>query len=409
MLTPRGVSLSLAGVAMWFAARLIGSPGVEVVGIGLAALPFLAGFIVRAARRDLTVDRRLSDIRVQPGRRVTVDLHVRNASTRTAPLLLLEDHLPPTLGRPARLVVSDLRGRSARTVSYTVLPQARGHYGIGPLAIDTTDPFGLARVRVRLDEREELVVLPQVEDLSTPPDSASGSNVGSSRARQLLRSGDEYYTMRAYQQGDDLRRIHWPSVARTGDLMIRQDEATKRAAGVLFVDNRESALGQTHAPSFERVVSAAASVGMLLASAGFTIRLASSDTAAVAHAGDRFLDALAGLTHTKIPSLATSLSHVRASASADSSLVFVGAPPAAQELPTLLRSGAGFGAKLAILVHPVDPATAPPSRREQLQSRATQATLAISRAGWDCILLSPTTRLAERWHVPRERRLASNA
>jgi uncharacterized protein (DUF58 family) len=409
MLTRRGTSVSLAGVATWFVARLIGSPGVEVVGIGLAVLPFFAGLVVRGARRDLRVDRRLSDTRIPPGRRVRIDLHVRNLSTRTAPLLLFEDHLPTTLGRPARLVVSDLRGRSDRTVSYTVLPQSRGYYGIGPLSIDTTDPFGLARVRVRLGEREELVVLPQVEDLTTPPEAASGHNVGASRARQLLRSGEEYYTMRAYQQGDDLRRIHWPSVARTGELMIRQDEATKRAAGVLFVDNREAALGRSHEPAFERTVSSAASVGMLLANAGFTIRLATSDTPAVMYGGDRFLDALAGLPHTKIPSLATSLSNVRASATADTSFVFFGAPPAPQELPTLLRAGGGFGPKMAILVHPVDPATAPPSRREQLESRATQSTLALARAGWDCILLSPSTRLAERWHVPRERRLASNA
>jgi uncharacterized protein (DUF58 family) len=354
------------------------------------------------------VDRRLSDIRVQPGRRVTVDLHVRNDSTRTAPLLLLEDLLPATLGRPARLVVSDLRGRSERTVSYTVLPQTRGHYGIGPLAIDTTDPFGLARVRVRVDGREPLVVLPEVEDLTTPPEAASGASVGASRARQLLRAGDEYYTMRGYQQGDDLRRIHWPSVARTGDLMIRQDEATKRAAGVLFVDNRESSLGQSHGAAFERAISAAASVGMLLANAGFRMRLATSDTVATEYAGDRFLDALAGLGHTKIPSLATSLSRVRASASADSSFVFFGAPPASQEIPTLLRAGSGFGPTLAVFVHPVDPSSAPPSRREQLESRATQATMAARRAGWDCILLTPTTRLAERWHVPRERRLASS-
>ena len=37
--------------------------------------------------------------------------------------------------------------------------------------------------------------------------------------------------MRGYQEGDDLRRIHWPSVARTGELMIRQDESSKRASG----------------------------------------------------------------------------------------------------------------------------------------------------------------------------------
>ena len=49
--------------------------------------------------------------------------------------------------------------------------------------------------------------------------------------------------MRGYQEGDDLRRIHWPSVARTGDLMIRQDEASRRASGLIYLDSRGSMLG----------------------------------------------------------------------------------------------------------------------------------------------------------------------
>ena len=60
--------------------------------------------------------------------------------------------------------------------------------------------------------------------------------------------------MRGYQEGDDLRRIHWPSVARTGELMIRQDESTRRSTAVLFVDTRDAAVGQTHTPSFEKVM-----------------------------------------------------------------------------------------------------------------------------------------------------------
>ena len=52
--------------------------------------------------------------------------------------------------------------------------------------------------------------------------------------------------MRQYQQGDDLRRIHWPSVARSGDLMIRQDESSRRSNALLFVDTRMGSIGQAH-------------------------------------------------------------------------------------------------------------------------------------------------------------------
>src|SRR5213592_215300 len=226
---------------MWLLARLIGSAGLEVVGIGFVLLPIVAGFFLRWTERRVSVRRRLSDVRVRPGTRLTVQLDVENRSTAPSSFLMLEDQLPPTLGRSARLVVASVPGRRAQRVSYSILPQVRGRYRIGPLTIDITDAFGLRRKRLVVENRDELLVTPEIEDLSTPPDAATSPNAGAARARQLLRTGEEYFTMRSYQEGDDLRRIHWPSVARTGELMIRQNETSKRANGLVFLDNREAA------------------------------------------------------------------------------------------------------------------------------------------------------------------------
>jgi uncharacterized protein (DUF58 family) len=243
MLTPRGITVAVAGIVMWVCARFLGSPGLEVVAIGLAALPFVAGLYLRWSNKPIAATRHLSESRVGPGTRVTVRLEISNPSPATTSFLLLEDRLPPALGRPARLVVTGVGGRGVQRVSYTVLPQLRGHFGIGPLTVDRTDAFGLSRRRVVVEGRDELIVTPEVEDLRAPADAASATSVGTARSRQLLRSGEEYYTMRAFQEGDDLRRIHWPSVARTGTLMIRQDEASRRAGGLLYVDSRETMLG----------------------------------------------------------------------------------------------------------------------------------------------------------------------
>jgi hypothetical protein len=115
---------------------------------------------------------------------------------------------------------------------------------------------------------------------------------------------------------------------------------------------------------------------------------------------------LAGVSHAQARSIGPALGHLRAAASGDTTLVFVSAPPAPGELTSLIRSGAGFGPKLAVLIYPVDPASLPPDRRSQLEGRATQAVMALTRAGWDAIVLPPSMKLKERWHVPRERPLA---
>lgn len=409
MLTPRGVSVTIAGAGMWVAARVFGSPGLEVVGIGMAALPVVAAVFLRWSNKPIQATRHLSEPRVTPGTRVTVRLDVTNPAPATTSFLLLEDRLPPALGRPARLVVTGVGPRGTQRVSYSIVPQTRGQFGVGPLTVDRTDAFGLARRRVVVEHRDELVVTPEIEDLRPPTDAASATSVGTARSRQLLRSGEEYYTMREYQEGDDLRRIHWASVAKTGTLMIRQDEASRRAGGLLFLDSRESVLGPARSPAFERAVSCAASVGALFARNGYAVRLGADELAIQPVTETRFLDLLAGLSHGRSRTLARALTQLRLAGSADMSLVFVGAPPPPQELPQLVRAGGSFGPKLAILVHPVDPATAPESRRAQLESRATQAHLSLIRAGWDCVVLSPTMRLRERWHTPRARLSASSA
>jgi uncharacterized protein (DUF58 family) len=403
----RGVGVVGAGLAMWVCARIVGSPGLEVIAVGLIVLPFAAALFVRWGRTQIAIRRRLTDVRVQPGTRVTIQLDVENRAPVPSTFLLVQDTLPPALGRPARLVVSGIPPRSVQRVSYTVLPQTRGRYRLGPLIADVSDPFALTKQSLEFDERDELLVTPEIEDLFGA-DPATGHSFGAARARQLFRTGEEYYTMRGYQEGDDLRRIHWPSVARTGELMIRQDESSKRASGLVFIDTRAQALGQSHGQAFERAVSVGATLGVALSRRGFSVRLATAESPPASVSEELFLDALAGLTHVQSRSIGRALSHLRSGASADTSLVFVSAPPAPGELTSLIRSGAGFGPKMAILIYPTDPTALPADRRTQLENRASQAVLMLTRAGWDPIVLSPSMKLRERWHIPRERTLVRN-
>jgi uncharacterized protein (DUF58 family) len=406
MLAARGITVFGAGLAMWVTARVIGSAGLEVVGVGIVALPFLAALFARWNRQRIAVRHHLSDARVTPGTRVTVSIDVDNRSYSPTSFLLLEDRIPPTLGRPARLVVSGIPGRSTQRVSYTVLPQVRGRYRLGPLSVDISDPFALTHQRMEFAGHEELLVTPEIEDLEGPPSGAQGPSFGASRARQLFRTGQEYYTMRAYQEGDDLRRIHWPSVARTGELMIRQDESARRANGLVFLDNRAAALGQAHSIPFERGVSVAATLGVLLARRGFLLRVATAESRPSPVTEDRFLDTLAGLSHSPTRTIGPALGSLRAGASSDTSLVFISGLPHGGELPSLIRSAGGFGPKLAILIYPADPNDLPPDRQAEFEGRASQARLSLSRAGWDCLVLPPSMKLSERWHTPPERAYA---
>jgi uncharacterized protein (DUF58 family) len=241
---------------------MLGSPTLHMISVGVVLLPFAAALFARWSRQRLRIRRRLSDTRVQPGQRVHVELEIENQSPAQTSFLLVEDRLPPQLGRSARLVVASMPARGRQRVRYTIAPHQRGRYVLGPLTADLSDPFALTKLRVEFDERDELVVAPEVELLGSGPDSPFGMTSGLALAKHLFRTGDEFFTMRPYVEGDDLRRIHWPSVARSGELMIRQDESTRRSTAVCSSTPGTRRRRSTHTPCFEKVISGAASLGI---------------------------------------------------------------------------------------------------------------------------------------------------
>ncbi len=405
MPTRRGWAAFATGFCLWVAARFVGSPDLHMVATGIIAMPFLSVLFVHWSQVKLEVHRHLSMVRVFPGTRVVVSLTIRNKGRVTAPFLLLEDGVPPSLGKPARLVLTGIPPQNEQTVSYSVVCRQRGQYRVGPLAVFITDPFGLARVRIQNPLESELIVYPEVEDIQARNLAMQGAGSGESAIRHLQHSAAEFFTMREYVTGDDLRRIHWPSVARTGQLMIRQDESTRRSTATLFLDNRNSALGHDGSPAFERAVSATATVGKLLSSKGFALRLATVDAPATPVGETRLLELLAGVTTVRTKSLGEALITLRATARSDTSLALISAPPLPTDVQPMLRIGSGFGWKVAIFVYPIGTTGLPDRAAAEWEARATSARSPLQHAGWEVFLVQPDGRLSDVWQSSRNTKL----
>jgi uncharacterized protein (DUF58 family) len=403
MPSSRGLIVAGAGLLMWVGARVVGSPDLHIVAVGVTVLPFAAALFARWSRQHITVRRRLSANRVAPGQRITVQLEVENRSAASTSFLLVEDRLPASLSRPARLVITGLPGRNSQRVSYTFTCRSRGRYELGPAYLDVSDPFALSRIRVEFPERDQLVVFPEVEPLSSGVAAPYGSGAGQSTTRHLFRTGEEFYTMREYQVGDDLRRIHWPSVARRGKLMIRQDESARRSSATLFLDTRVASFGSSGTPAFEKAVSVAASVAVLLARSGFALRLATAQSPPVLLSEEGLLEVLAGVTHGPSRALSQALLPLRGGSVAGVTFVAVVPPPPASEVPPLVRTGLSYGSRVAVLVYPTDPSTLPPERAAELTGKASAARVSLARAGWEVFVLSPTGRLQDVWRTSKSR------
>lgn len=392
MLTVRGVVLLTAAGLLWLVGRLLGVDELHVAAVAAAALVVLAWLAVRLPGDRIAVRRvpGVSHLPFDGEADITVD--VRNDSRWATPGLVVEDAVPePLAASPSRFVVDGLkRGRTAR-LRYRIRGTQRGRFALGPARLRLTDPFDVARRTRRTQRVDELVVYPRIEVL--PEVGAAQLPQGRSDGDQhrVLNLGDEFHTMREYVQGDDLRRVHWPSTARQQKLMVRQHEMPWRAETTVLLDTR----GGVHtASTFEATVSAAASSASHFAHRKHLLRLTTeADRHAPAVVGRQdLLDRLAVVGPSRVPNLGGVAERLRAGGGHGLLLACVAPPPGGDPVVTapdtraLLHAGRGFSNRVAIVVHPAGDA-----------ERAHEQVALLRTAGWRSVALSAGSALAEVW------------
>ncbi|MDQ3646927.1 MAG: DUF58 domain-containing protein [Actinomycetota bacterium] len=276
MPTARGWAVAGAGLVLLVMGRVFGASALGQTGFALVVLVAAALVVVRARRHDISVTRGIAPEKATAGLPVTISLRFANEGRGAAPLVLVQDHLPVTLSGQARFAVPGIEPGGARETSFTVRPPRRGRYEVGPLDMAFVDPFGLAQITARAVGTTSFIVHPRVEPLSLPRDLGQQRSLGASHLRQPTgTSGDDFYTLREYAEGDDLRKIHWPSTAKRARYMIRQEETAWHTRSTVVLDDRSEAYeGPGGSAAFERAVEAAASVAGLYDRSGYSYRLA---------------------------------------------------------------------------------------------------------------------------------------
>ena len=256
MLTRRGWFTGVLAGALLVLGRIFGTVEGYIAGATIAALLVGSVLWLVATRLDVAVTRVLHPPKVHAGSSTRVDLAVANKAGRPSPVLNLRDRVSGTRG--ASLLVAPLEPGQETRAAYRFATERRGVVTVGPLEVELTDPFGLARLRLPAAGVSELVVYPPIESLPALPLSAGNDPLaGSEHPNALGRGGEDFFALRAYVVGDDLRRVHWPATARHDELMVRQDELPWQGRTTVVIDDRAG----VHTPeSFERMVSAAASI-----------------------------------------------------------------------------------------------------------------------------------------------------
>ena len=275
-LTTRGRSFVAGGLTATVGGVVVGERDLVEIGIFVVAVPLLASLWTTRAGRGLTAVRSMSSGRIEAGRTTQVQLRVTNDGPRTGVLLLSEDN-PPELGPRPQFVMEGLRRGWHREAAYPITPALRGKFTVGPLRVHLGDPFGLVRLPRTLGEATALTVTPMTIPLPGTNLAGSWTGSGENRPRAFASGSAADVIVREYRLGDDLRRVHWRSSAKVGELMVRREEQPWQSRCTLMIDNRVGAhRGHGAGSSFEAAVSAAASIACRLAQEGYHVRLVTS-------------------------------------------------------------------------------------------------------------------------------------
>lgn len=273
-LTTRGRSFLAAGIAAAACAYVLGQGELLRVGLLLAVLPLICVLALHRTRHRVSGSRRLTPGRVSAGAEARVQLRLDNVSRLPTGLLMLQDRVPYVLGPRPRFVLDRVEPGGRREVSYRVRSDLRGRYPLGPLQLRLSDPFGLVELTRSFSAYDTLTVIPRTEPLPVVRLGGEASGYGDGSRRSLALAGEDDVIPRGYRRGDDLRRVHWRSTARYGELMVRREEQPQRSRATVLLDTRRLAFdGAGPDSAFEWAVSGAASTLVHLLEQGFSVRL----------------------------------------------------------------------------------------------------------------------------------------
>jgi uncharacterized protein (DUF58 family) len=408
-LTTRGRSFLASGLACLGCGSLLGERDLLRLGVFLIALPLLALAALYRTRYRMSCTRGLTHARVPVGHVATVTLRLENLSRLPTGVLLAEDQLPYQFGSRSRFVLDRMESLGVREVGYALQPPTRGRFELGPLSIRLTDPFGLAELTRSFSTRETLVVTPQVHPLPRVALGGEWAGGGESRARSVASAGEQDIAPREYREGDDLRRVHWRSTARYGELMVRREEQPRQARASVLLDTRFGAhRGEGPESTFEWAVTAAASVSVQLARGGYELRLLDDAGAELATAGEadlegRLLDALAVVDRSRGRALNSGLERLRRSGGEGLLIAVLGRLSPA-EVQAVARLRTGGAASVALLLDTVSWAPEAGSGIGERASREFEASAALlNAAGWRVVPVARGTDISDVWPLAATR------
>lgn len=288
VITPAAWVLTTMFPLLVWGAIGLGWVELKIAAIFVAALLLLSTAFV-FGKHQLTARFDLSRDRVVVGERANGRILLTNESTHRSFPMSVELPVGPAA---AAFDLPSLSSGAEHEDLFAIPTSRRAVLTVGPVKTVRSDPLALLRREQQLTDEHLLYVHPKTVRIQG---SAAGfvRDLEGQTIRKITDSDVAFHALRAYVPGDDRRYIHWKSTARTGTLMVRQFEETRRSHLVVALSTRLDDYASSD--EFELAVSTAGSLGVQAILDGQEMT-ASTSTSRLRNAGaTSLLDGLSGV------------------------------------------------------------------------------------------------------------------
>ncbi|MGY1551467.1 DUF58 domain-containing protein [Microbacterium sp. A588] len=284
--------LIAAAIVLWTTGQMLGWSELVIAALIVAlTVASCALFLIGRTEYDIALD--LARTRVVVGERAVGALTLANHGDRA--ILPSRVVLPVGAGRGEFGIQRLAPGEESEEL-FAIPTQKRAVVQVGPVSIVRGDPLGLFERAHPRDEPVDLFVHPRTVLFG-------GQSLGYLRdleglpAADLSRDDVSFHALNEYQPGDDLRHVHWRSTARTGVMMVRQFEETRRSHFVIGLSR--STGDYMSDDDFELAISAAGSIGLRAIRDSQRVDVRVQGRALSAGTGKQLLDSLSALESSK--------------------------------------------------------------------------------------------------------------
>lgn len=216
----------------------------QVVLLALPPAMFLAvGALFPPPVPALVAVRSVSRERVHVGMPVEVELAIHNDGPSLG-LVEVVDQVPRGLAvvRGTDHIIASLPSGGDLRLRYVVRPTIKGDFEIGPVRARALDPLGFGAEDAVLPVASRVVAAPQMEDLRRTRLAPRRTRpwYGQVTSRRLG-IGTDFWGVRDYVPGDEVRRVNWKASARLDRLFSNEYEGERSGDVVIVLDARREA------------------------------------------------------------------------------------------------------------------------------------------------------------------------